>query len=82
MSRREWNTPVREPWNPVIHQLLRAVDHHNRQFFATGDKWHLEKAELLRQYVRELKTWILSQENDDAASDHGDGADLLDGLRD
>jgi len=59
---REWNTPVREPWNPVILQLLRAVDHHNSQFLATGDHWHAEKAEQLRQYVRELKTWIHQQE--------------------
>jgi hypothetical protein len=24
----------------------------------TGDVWHLEKAEFLRSYVRELKMWI------------------------
>lgn len=60
---REWNTPLREPWNPVICQLLRAVDHHNVAYFRTGDRWHLEKAAQLRAYVRELKDWILSLEN-------------------
>ena len=59
---REWNTPTREPWNPVIHQLLHAVDHHNQQLFMTGDRWHADKAEQLRQYVRELKSWIHQQE--------------------
>lgn len=59
---REWNTPIREPWNPVIQQLLRAVDHHTRMFFATRDPWHLAKAEQLRCYIRDLKDWINSQE--------------------
>lgn len=65
---REWNTPVREPWNPVIHQLLRAVDHHTMEFLAGGDRWHLEKAELLRGYVRELKTWIHQREDQSSRS--------------
>jgi len=59
---REWNTPVREPWNAVIHQLLQAVDHHNHLLLTTGDRWHADKAEQLRQYVRELKSWIHQQE--------------------
>ena len=52
---REWNTPQREPWNPVIHQMLRAIDLHNQRYFETGDVWNLRKAEMLREYVRELK---------------------------
>lgn len=62
MSRREWNTPIREPWNHLIHELLQAVDRHNRQLFITGDLWHAAKAEELRQYVRDLKSWIHQQE--------------------
>ena len=62
VSRREWNTPTREPWNPLIHELLQAVDRHNRQLFITGDPWHADKAEQLRQYVRDLKSWIHQQE--------------------
>lgn len=62
MSRREWNTPVREPWNVLIHQALQAVDRHNRLFFTTGDHWHLHQAQALRDYVAELKTWIHEQE--------------------
>jgi hypothetical protein len=68
MSRREWNTPVREPWNPLIHELLQAVDRHNRLHFATGDPWHLERAEALRAYVRELKAWIHRQEDQSESS--------------
>lgn len=59
---REWNTPLREPWNPLIHQLLQAIDRHNSLYFATGDRWHLLKAAELRQYVRELKDWISRHE--------------------
>lgn len=55
---REWNTPLREPWNPLIHQLLQAIDRHNGLYFATGELWHLRKAEQLRQYVGEVKEWI------------------------
>lgn len=64
MSRREWNTPVREPWNVLIQQALQAVDRHNRLYFATSDRWHLQQAQILRHYVAELKTWIHRQEAD------------------
>lgn len=59
---REWNTPAREPWCPLIHQLLQAIDRHNSLFFTTGELWHLRKAEQLRQYVVELKEWISRHE--------------------
>ena len=55
---REWSTPEREPWCPLIHSLLQAIDRHNGLYFATGDQWHLERAEDLRQYVISLKDWI------------------------
>jgi hypothetical protein len=61
-ERRTWNTPTREPWNPVIHQMLRAIDHHNEAFFRDGNDWHIEKAIMLRQYVRELKDWLNEEE--------------------
>jgi hypothetical protein len=57
-ERRTWNTPIREPWNPVVHQLLKAVDEHGRMFRATGDPFHAREAEQLRQYLHRLKTWI------------------------
>jgi len=28
------------------------------RYFKSGDVWHLEKAERLRRYVKELKMWI------------------------
>ena len=32
------------------------------------DQWHLEKAAIIRQYVRELKAWIYEQEEGDVAN--------------
>jgi hypothetical protein len=61
-ERRTFNTPLREPWNPIVYQCLRAVDCHNAQYFLTGNVWHLEQAELLRHYVRSLKDWIREEE--------------------
>lgn len=62
--RRTFNTPTREPWNPIIHQLLRAVDEHMRLYFLHRDPWHLAKASMLRGYVHELKAYILSMEEE------------------
>lgn len=63
MSKREWDTPVREPWNPVIHQLLKAIDNHTMLYFKTRNTWHLAKAKDLRSYVRDLKDFIKRQED-------------------
>lgn len=72
-ERRTFNTPLREPWNPIVHQCLRAVDCHNAQYFLTGNAWHLKQSELLRQYVRSLKDWIREEETKTVA-DMGEGA--------
>ena len=63
-ERRTWNTPKRECWNAPIHQMLKAIDNHTRLWIETGDVWHEEKAEYLRTYLRELKTWIHQKENE------------------
>lgn len=55
---REWNTPYREPWNPVIKKCLDAVDLHTRLHLETGDPFHSFQANILRQYVMNLKDWI------------------------
>lgn len=60
---REWNNPHREPWNTPIHQILKAIDNHNQEYFKTGNSWHLEKADMLRNYLKELKFWIHKKEN-------------------
>ena len=60
---REFNTPIREPWNAPIHNILKAIDNHNQEYFKTNNIWHLEKADMLRKYLHELKTWIATQEN-------------------
>lgn len=62
VSKREWNTPVREPWNVLIHQSLQAIDRHNMLWVSSGDRWHLQQAQVLREYVSGLKTWIHQQE--------------------
>jgi len=59
---REWNTPIREPWNAPIHQILKAIDNHTRIGMKTEDPWHEEQAEILRKYVKDLKVWIHKQE--------------------
>jgi hypothetical protein len=62
VSKREWDTPVREPWNPLIKECLNAVDRHVAFYLASGDERHLSQAETLRKYVRELKNWICTSE--------------------
>lgn len=61
-ERRTWNTPLRKPWNPVIKHCLNAIDEHVSLFIATGEIWHLEQAEHLRDYVVQLKDWIHREE--------------------
>jgi hypothetical protein len=59
---REFNTPHREKWNAPIHQILKAIDNHTHEYFKSGDKWHLEKAQELREYIKQLKDYILKNE--------------------
>lgn len=61
-DRRTWNTPLREPWNPVIKACLNAIDEHVRLYLYTQDKWHMDQAQDLRKYVTKLKDWIHKQE--------------------
>ena len=60
---RTFNTIHREKWNKPIHNILKAIDNHTQEYFKSEDNWHLEKAELLRTYVAELKTWIHKEES-------------------
>lgn len=60
--KRSWNTSVRSAWNVRIFHVLKGIDHHNSIYFETGDKRHLELANMLRQYVIYLKEWIKEQE--------------------
>jgi hypothetical protein len=61
-ERRTFNTPLREPLNPIIHHMLKAVDWHVATYWRTGDQWHLRQAEVIRRYVEELKEWVKRQE--------------------
>lgn len=61
-SRRTWSTPVRDKWNAPIHQILKAIDNHVDLYILTGDPWHMDKAEDLRLYLHELKTFIHKNE--------------------
>lgn len=59
---REWDTPIRSPWNAPIHNILKAIDCHTQLYLKTGNKWHMDQANFLRTYVADLKTWIHRQE--------------------
>ena len=59
---RTFNTQHRELWNAPIHNTLKAIDNHTQAYFKSGDIWHLQKADMLREYLSELKTWIHKQE--------------------
>ena len=59
---REFDTPQRQPWNTPIHNILKAIDNHTRLYLKSGDIWHLQKAQELRKYVADLKTWIHKEE--------------------
>jgi hypothetical protein len=59
---REWNTPNREPWNAPIHNILKAIDNHTHEYFKSGNVWHLERAQELREYIKQLKDYILKNE--------------------
>jgi len=63
VERRTFNTDVRQHWNEKIANILKAIDLHNEIYFRTYNSFHKEQAETLRQYVRELKDWIISEEN-------------------
>jgi len=62
VKRRTWNTSLREPWNPVIKACLNAIDCHTDLYMKTGNSWHLTQAQALRDYINNLKTWIIRQE--------------------
>lgn len=55
---RTWDTPIREPWNPIIKHCLNAIDLHVALYLETKDSRHMEQAKLLRGYVSDLKEWI------------------------
>jgi hypothetical protein len=61
-ERRTFNTPLRAPLNPIISHMLKAVDWHVSMYCRTGEQWHLEKAQFMRIYIRDLKEWIAKQE--------------------
>ena len=68
MSSRTYNTPIRNQWNAPIHNILKAIDNHNAEYFRTGNIWHLEQANILRTYVTNLKDWIKHNEHNRLAS--------------
>jgi hypothetical protein len=61
-ERRTFNTPIREPWNAPIHNILKAIDNHMALYLKYRDPWHLQQAAILRNYLRELKAYIHKKE--------------------
>ena len=61
-ERRTFDTPIRSRWNAPIHNCLKAIDAHTELFLLHRSPWHAQKAEMLRQYVAELKEWIHEEE--------------------
>lgn len=70
-EKRTWNTPLREPWNPIIKQCLIAIDLHTDFYLKDREPIHLRQADLLRKYVTELKNWIVTQECPNGVSGTG-----------
>ena len=62
---REFDTPQRTEWNKPIHNILKAIDNHNQEYLKTKNIWHLQKAQILREYISELKSWIIRKEKND-----------------
>jgi hypothetical protein len=60
---RTFNTVHREDWNKKIHNILKTIDLHTTLYIKTNNFWHEEQAQELRNYVKNLKTWIIDQEN-------------------
>lgn len=75
-ERRTFNTPLRAPWNPVIYQCLKAIDAHIEFSLLHRSSWHAQKAQILRQYVAELKEWIHEEEAKRLA-DVGEGSVII-----
>lgn len=59
---REWSTDIRDPWNAKIHSILKTIDLHTELHLETGEEFHINQSNILRNYLRELKTWIHNQE--------------------
>ncbi|NBW58339.1 hypothetical protein EBR43_11290 [bacterium] len=60
---REWDNPIRKPWNPKIHNIIKTIDLHVELYIKTGDEFHLKQSEILRNYIKSLKLWIHKEEN-------------------
>jgi hypothetical protein len=61
-EKRTWSNPHRDPWNGPIANILKAIDEHNREYFRTGNPWHLAKATMLREYLVDLNGCVMRME--------------------
>jgi hypothetical protein len=62
MSKRTYNTEIREPWNEKIYNILKTIDLHSKLHLETGEDFHLLQATVLRNYLNDLKDWIVLKE--------------------
>jgi hypothetical protein len=68
-ERRTFNTPERSSWNEPIRNILKVIDLHTSIYLQTGNPWHERKAALLRTYINDLKTHILTREQKERSDD-------------
>lgn len=59
--RRTYAPPEREPWQEPIRWISRAIDQHTAEHIRTGNLWHAQQAQVLRDYLTSLKQWIFRQ---------------------
>ena len=49
---REWDSEEREPWNPKIATIVKAIDLHNVYYFKDGDERHKQRVTLFESPQR------------------------------
>ena len=58
--KRTFTTEVRQDWQDMIAQTLKAIDRHSKY---KDDDFHTRNYYILKQYMIDLKNWIHSEEH-------------------
>lgn len=57
---RQYHSEFRQQWNKHIKSVMDAMDQHARY---PDDPFHVNRFNHLKQYIIDLKQWILTKEN-------------------